>query len=201
MFWEKEPTPKRSIHKSIGIDQGYKKLITCSDGKIYDNKGELFQIYQQLANKVHGSKASQRLQRTRTDLTNKLTKQFFADHSDCDLIIVEDLVDVKKRKDRKPFYKSKKQKETTRKVSKWTYRTVMAKLENLCAENGVHLYKVDPAFTSQTCSKCGAVDRDARDSEWYTCSYCGMEMDADLNAAINIHRLGVMYPGVLKARV
>lgn len=116
------------------------------------------------------------------------------------MIIVEDLVDVKKRKGRKPF-KTKKQRETTRKASKWTYRTVMTKLENLCAENGVHLYKVEPAFTSQTCSKCGAVDKDSRDGEIYTCLHCGMEMDADLNAAINIHRLGVMYPGALKARM
>ena len=54
---------------------------------------------------------------------------------------------------------------------------------------GRELVVVDPAHTSQTCSGCGNVDRDARSGKRYSCALCGLEMDADVNASSNIlHR-------------
>ncbi|MGH3199958.1 MAG: RNA-guided endonuclease InsQ/TnpB family protein [Streptosporangiaceae bacterium] len=47
--------------------------------------------------------------------------------------------------------------------------------------------KVRPAFTSQRCSACGQVDRDARESQAvFRCTACGFACHADVNAAINI---------------
>jgi putative transposase len=47
--------------------------------------------------------------------------------------------------------------------------------------------KVSPAFTSQRCSACGHVDRDARESQAvFRCTACGFACNADVNAAINI---------------
>ena len=59
----------------------------------------------------------------------------------------------------------------------------------LCEENGVLLTKVNPAYTSQTCSSCGTVCKSNRKGELYKCNVCSLEIDADYNAAINIlHR-------------
>jgi putative transposase len=56
-------------------------------------------------------------------------------------------------------------------------------------ERGGYLAKVDPRFTSQTCSACGTVDRESRESQAsFCCRHCGFCAHADLNAAINIER-------------
>ncbi|MGH3861684.1 RNA-guided endonuclease InsQ/TnpB family protein [Actinokineospora sp.] len=47
--------------------------------------------------------------------------------------------------------------------------------------------KVDPRFTSQRCSACGTVDREARESQAvFRCRSCGFACNADVNAALNI---------------
>ncbi|WP_446678432.1 RNA-guided endonuclease InsQ/TnpB family protein [Actinokineospora xionganensis] len=47
--------------------------------------------------------------------------------------------------------------------------------------------KVDPRFTSQRCSACGVVDREARESQAvFRCRSCGFACNADVNAALNI---------------
>ena len=49
------------------------------------------------------------------------------------------------------------------------------------------LRKVAPAYTSQTCSRCGHVHRDNRPSQAvFACGACGFRANADHNAAINI---------------
>lgn len=47
--------------------------------------------------------------------------------------------------------------------------------------------RVDPAFSSQGCSACGIVDREARESQAvFRCRACGHTANADVNAARNI---------------
>lgn len=65
--------------------------------------------------------------------------------------------------------------------------------ENILAykleERGGTLVKVNPAYTSQTCSDCGTVDRLSRESQArFACNHCGFEIHADHNAALNILR-------------
>jgi putative transposase len=56
-------------------------------------------------------------------------------------------------------------------------------------ERGGTLIKVNPAYTSQTCSACGAIDKASRESQArFACRYCGFVEHADTNAAINILR-------------
>ncbi|KTG27123.1 transposase [Haloferax profundi] len=44
-----------------------------------------------------------------------------------------------------------------------------------------------PAFTSQTCSKCGHQSSTNRDSDgWFECNDCGYSVDGDYNASKNI---------------
>jgi transposase len=47
--------------------------------------------------------------------------------------------------------------------------------------------RVNPAYTSQTCSRCGIVDRRARESQAvFRCRSCDHTANADVNAACNI---------------
>ena len=51
--------------------------------------------------------------------------------------------------------------------------------------------KVNPAYTSMTCSRCGSVKKMELFNRTYQCESCGLNIDRDLNAAINIKRLGL----------
>jgi putative transposase len=52
---------------------------------------------------------------------------------------------------------------------------------------GGRVEKINPAYTSQRCSACGTVDREARESQAvFRCQSCTYVANADVNAAINI---------------
>ena len=56
---------------------------------------------------------------------------------------------------------------------------------------GGELVKVPPHHTSQACSRCGHISKGNRRSQSrFVCEACGLEMNADHNAAINIKTLG-----------
>ncbi len=55
-----------------------------------------------------------------------------------------------------------------------------------------HTDKIDPKYTSQLCSHCGVVRKANRKSQSvYHCSECGMDKNADVNAAVNIRDKGL----------
>jgi putative transposase len=68
-------------------------------------------------------------------------------------------------------------------------------LEYKVSETGALLVKVNAAYTSQTCSRCGHVREGENklllDKRTYYCPKCGLSIDRDLNASINIHRAGL----------
>ena len=60
-------------------------------------------------------------------------------------------------------------------------------LERKLAYKAGELRKVDPAYTSQTCSRCGHVDKSNRPLQAvFACGACGFRANADHNAADNI---------------
>ena len=44
---------------------------------------------------------------------------------------------------------------------------------------------VDPHYTSQLCSGCGAIVKKERDERWHACA-CGCSLDRDHHAALTI---------------
>lgn len=52
------------------------------------------------------------------------------------------------------------------------------------------LVKVEPQYTSQTCSVCGCINKLNRNGEHFKCINCGHESDADHNASKNILQRG-----------
>ncbi|WXG43018.1 MAG: zinc ribbon domain-containing protein [Promethearchaeati archaeon SRVP18_Atabeyarchaeia-1] len=47
--------------------------------------------------------------------------------------------------------------------------------------------EVPPQFTSKTCSRCGWVNKDLRGAAVFECRSCGLRIDRQLNAAINLY--------------
>ena len=61
------------------------------------------------------------------------------------------------------------------------------KLKDLEQRLGIASEEVNPAYTSQSCSKCGYVDQRNRPSQAkFSCLWCGHEKHADVNAGCNI---------------
>ncbi len=63
---------------------------------------------------------------------------------------------------------------------------------------GLLTIAVNPSGTTQNCSGCGEKVLKTLSDRWHSCP-CGVELDRDLNAAINIRNLAVGHP-VSKAR-
>ena len=69
-------------------------------------------------------------------------------------------------------------------------------LEHKARYNGSEIVKVNPAYTSQTCSACGTVDAKSRESQArFACRSCGHAENADVNAAKNILAAGLAVTG------
>jgi putative transposase len=61
---------------------------------------------------------------------------------------------------------------------------------------GRQVVAVDPAFTSQTCSGCGAMVSQDLSVRWHACPECGTELHRDHNAARNSHWRGQRLRGL-----
>ncbi len=186
-FFEKEESGKKEDGDVVGVDCGYKELLVDSSGKSYDQGME--HVYEKIARKKQGSKAFKRSLVERDNLTNQSVNKL--DLSSVKELVCEDLVNIKKGT------KGKIRKSFTNKLQRWVYAKVLQKLTYLCEEKGVVLTKVPPAYTSQKCSACGVICKTNRKGKSYKCA-CGLEIDADFNAAINISHMGVYSPHVLQ---
>ncbi|GCD54289.1 putative transposase [Acetobacter pasteurianus NBRC 3188] len=75
-------------------------------------------------------------------------------------------------------------------------------IETMLFYKAHQVVKVDPRFTSQTCSCCGAVDsRSRKNQASFVCTTCGFHANADHNAALNILHRGntpVVEPSIWK---
>lgn len=187
-FYEQKEPEKKTTGSSIGIDQGYKKLLVTSNGQFLGKEFE--QLYTKISKKKQGSKNFKQLLFERNKKINEAVNKI--DLSNIKQVVIEDLKDVKRNS------KSRIHKKFMNKLQRWSYCKVVNKLERLCEENGVLLSKINPAYTSQTCSECGAIHKESRSLQIFKCVVCGYEADADYNASVNILHRGVYNPSTKK---
>ncbi len=172
--YEKEEPAKKTFGKTLGIDLGYNKLITTNEGTFYGS--ELKALYTRLSNKKRGSKNYIQLLQHKKCEVNRVTKSLLGEN--LHTLYCEDLKELRKS--------SRLASTQLNKQQYFTYAQVLAKLESLSQTEGFQMVRVNPAYTSQTCSKCGEIHKESRSGECFKCISCGMVMDADINAAINI---------------
>lgn len=71
----------------------------------------------------------------------------------------------------------------------WSYYQLQQYIEYKAEREGIQVRYIDPAYTSQTCARCGHIDKENRQTqEKFICTKCGFELNADHNASINIAR-------------
>ncbi|HEY7493296.1 MAG TPA: transposase [Candidatus Tectomicrobia bacterium] len=71
-----------------------------------------------------------------------------------------------------------------RRLSQWQHEQIRHYARCRAEERGMTVATVDPAYTSTTCSRCGALGK--RKRHWFSCPACGFTAHADVNAAKNI---------------
>lgn len=64
------------------------------------------------------------------------------------------------------------------------------------ASAGSMVVLVDPRNTSKMCSRCGILVEKTLSDRVHNCPHCGLSVDRDWNAAINILRLGLQSVGI-----
>ena len=182
---------------AVGVDLGVKILATLSDGTVIENprylrkaERKLKRAQQALSRKVKGSrrraKARAKVARIhahvanqRQDAMHKATTWLASTFSE---ICIEDLNTAGMVKNR----------HLAKAVSDAAFGEFRRQLEYKTAKTGARLHVVDRWYpSSKTCSGCGRVKAKLSLSErTYRCDGCGLVMDRDLNAAINIKVAG-----------
>ena len=178
---------------AVGVDLGIKALATLSDGTVIPNPHTLVTDEQRLkraqkalSRKAKGSKrrakARERVARIhnrianrRSDTLHKLTTMLAQTYSD---ISIEDLNVAGMVKNH----------HLAKAVSDASFFELRRMLEYKTAKTGAKLHVIDRWYpSSKTCSNCGSVKAKLSLTERvYKCEHCGLTIDRDLNAAINI---------------
>ncbi|MHA1480359.1 MAG: RNA-guided endonuclease InsQ/TnpB family protein [Candidatus Thorarchaeota archaeon] len=178
---------------AVGVDLGIKTLATLSDGNTFPNPralgrriAKLRKLSKSLSRKKKGSnnreKAKLRLARMylkifniRQDSLHKLTTYLTKSHS---RIVIEDLCVSGMMKNRR----------LARAIADVAFHEFRRQLEYKCTWYGSELHVAPRMFpSSKRCSACGHKKKELSLSEReYNCEKCGLKIDRDLNAALNL---------------
>ena len=181
------------IEEFIGVDFGLVSIATLSKGKEFNSKK--LQDYREKRQKVRSSVQSKRTrgskkllkrlsgrERTTASIVNHtISKQIVAIAKEENKgIALEDLKGIR-------FSSLKKGKKFRTRVGKWSFNQLRQYISYKAALNGVPVVLVNPRYTSKTCSNCHHIGN--RKGKVFECNNCGNNMDADINASINIATL------------
>jgi len=202
------------IHPSksaIGVDLGIKKLITTSNGEVFNpknsfkaNQPKLARLQRKLKRKMKFSqnwkklnlkinKLHHHIANIRHDYLHKVTTTLSKNHA---MIAVEDLKVANMSKSASGTIENKgknvKAKSGLNKsILDQGWSMLVEMLDYKQQWRGGLLVKVDPKYTSQTCSSCGHVAKENRQTQAkFECVECGYVANADLNASRNILAVG-----------
>lgn len=172
--WEKESVLKQE-GTTVGCDQGLKDVVTLSDGTTSPKRNKhgksLDSITLALSKCKKNSKRFHRKQDERKNFINWSVNQL--NLTDIRQINLEEIANI--------CYK----KHTSRLLRHWTNTLIRDKIIRKCEELGVRVQMQKSTYRSQRCSCCGVVRKSQRKGKVYKCRECGLEIDSDLNAALN----------------
>jgi len=184
-----EIKPKVNVKEDtiVGIDLGIKSFLVTSDGEAIDNPKFLKQSLSKLKytqskySKHKGKRTRQKLAllhekvaNQRKDFLHKTSAKLINNH---DSIAIEDL-------NIKGMVKNNKLAQSINDVGWGMFVTMLEYKAEWYGKNILKIGRFDPS--SKTCSYCGSINKELtlKDREW-TCK-CGMLLNRDINAAINI---------------
>ena len=198
--------------KGLGVDLGIKDTAICSDGRVFKNinktkkvnkiKKKLKREQRKMSRSVEYSKSNKiklrelknfskkklkvqrlfyRLNCIRDDYNNKIVDEIT--RTKLKYITIEDL----------KVSNMLKNKHLSKAIQEQNFFSIRTKLTNKCKERNIELRLVDTFYpSSKTCSCCGEIKKDLKlNDRIYKCSNCGLEIDRDYNASINLEKAQV----------
>jgi putative transposase len=210
-----DPAPSNG-NPPVGVDRGVAVAIATSDGELRGRRhvtlGEakrLRRLRRQMSRCRKGSKrrlACQakyaslhaRIRRRRKDFIAWNANRLTAEHG---LVILEDLhirdmTTSARGTAQKPGRNVRQKGQLNCAILDKGWFAFGEALKHKARYNGSEIVKVNPAYTSVTCSACGTVDSKSRESQArFACRSCGHAENADVNAAKNILAAGLAVTG------
>lgn len=194
-MYDKVPIIK---HRTIvGIDLGIKKLLTLSDGTVYDNNKYIDKYtkrikrkQRELSRKEKGSKNYYKCKKELAILYSKLAnaRKFYIHKITKDITDEYDIITCEQLKTKEMIIKGKNNKLSS-KINDATFSEIIRQLQYKARYKGKVFYQINTYYpSSQICSRCSAQDKRYKDltRREYKCLKCNQEIDRDLNASINI---------------
>lgn len=191
-----ENKPLKTSGQILGIDLGLKTFATLSTGEQVANlkplahaQKKLSHAQRSLSRKVKGSHRREkvrlrvarlysRVANVRVDMAHKLTTRLVKEYA---VIGIEDLSVQNMMKNHR----------LAKAISDAGFYQFRHILEYKCVKEGTQLVVADRFYpSSKTCSQCGEVKTKLSLKERvFECEQCGLILDRDLNAAINLCRV------------
>jgi putative transposase len=193
-----EVPPSSPENGFVGVDLGIVNIATTSDGDRMSaarlNRYRRRQVRLRKRLQAKNTRSARRLLRKRrrkerrfaTDVNHRISKSIVAEAKRTGRgIAIENLGGIRERvRFRKP------QRAT---VHSWAFDQLGRFLGYKARAAGVAFVHVSPAYTSQTCSACGFIDKKNRRSQSvFDCGRCSFVGHADHNAASNIASRGAV---------
>ena len=182
--------------KIVGIDVGINNYCYDSDGHVIkhpqilrNSEEKLKRSQRKLSRKVKGSsnrwkeklrlsKIHQKIKYQRNDFLHKASR-YYVDNFDT--IFVEDL----------KIQNMIKNRHLAKSISDSSWNSFFQKLEYKAANAGILFRKITASGTSQSCSNCGRMVKKTLAIRTHHCPYCGLVIDRDYNASLNIKQRGI----------
>jgi len=191
----KEPEIE-NVEGFLGVDLGVANIAVTSDhqrvtSEVVERNRAWYHRRRQVLQSVGTKSAKRRLKqlagrqkRFQRDVNHRISKELITvakrTHRG---IAMEDLHGIRSRTRVKKANRDQR--------NNWSFFQLRFFVEYKSRAAGVLLILVNPAYTSQRCSRCGNIDkRNRRSQSVFHCMACGYETNADYNSAQNIRDLG-----------
>ena len=199
LSYEDERYFPEARNRIVGIDVNSKhNLMTCSNGYEIDFDRELVEVLSNELQKIDRLKKNQNYEIGKR-------KQHKIDHLNRELQskIREEIANLCKRLKKhhyhhavfedldnqfgSTFAKDENDLNYNRRLKLLHLGSLKDEFEHIARKYGIAVSLVQSFYTSQTCPKCGCIDKENRkDQEHFECIECGYKSNADLNASRNI---------------
>ncbi len=194
-----EALERRPIERPVGIDLGINTLAYLSDGVALPNprvarkaERELRIRQRALSRCQRGSnrrkKAKARVAKLHENIAN--TRRTYLHQQSAMIVRNYDLIAIENLN-----VKGLAGGILAKSVHDAAWSTFTEMLSYKAEKAGATLIRVDPRLTSQMCSGCGVIVRKGLSDRVHNCPDCGLSLDRDHNAALNILHLGVLAQG------
>ena len=193
---------KNEVSNVVGIDRGIRFLAATydSNGKsvFYDGndvkqKRAHYKALRKQLQQVKTSSSRRRLKATgqrenrwMNDVNHCISKALVENNPKGTLFVLEDLSNIRSA--------TEKVRVKDRYVSvSWAYYDLEQKLSYKALKHHQLVEKINPAYTSQTCPKCGHTEKANRNKRLhiFCCKNCGYKSNDDRIGAMNLHRMGI----------